>query len=134
MKLNTVRLLVDDFPTTLRFWRDVMGLPVLYGDDASGEAAVPGYAYLNAGDVGLELFSRDGFAAALGDATPTPMPSGRETVLVLKVEDVDATYAELAARGATSVAGPRDRPEWGARTAHLSDPDGHIIEIYAQLG
>jgi lactoylglutathione lyase len=127
MKFNNIRLLVGDFPAALRFWRDVMGLPMTYGDETMG------YAYFDAGNAGVELFNRDGFAAALGEATPAPAPVGRQTVLVFNVDDVDATYAELVERGAAAVAGPQDRSAWGARTAHLSDPDGHLIEIYSML-
>jgi predicted enzyme related to lactoylglutathione lyase len=55
-------------------------------------------------------------------------------VLVFNVENVDTTYADLIERGAQSVAGPQDRPAWGVRSAHISDPDGQIIEIYSKLG
>jgi len=131
MKFTNVRLLTGDFDASYQFWRDVMRLPVAYGPDSPG--GIPGYAYLTIGEVGVELMSRDGFAAALGEATPAPAPTGRQTVLVLGVDDVDATYADLVGRGATSVAAPVDRPQWGARTAHLADPDGHLIELYTRL-
>jgi lactoylglutathione lyase len=126
MKLISVRLLVGDFPAALRFWRDTMRLPMTYSDETMG------YAYFDTGNTGLELFSRDGFAAALSEATPAPV--GRQTVIVFRVDDVDATYTDLVERGATPVTGPQDRPAWQARTAHLGDPDGHLIEIYSQLG
>jgi len=127
MKLVCVRLLVGDFPATVRFWRDVMQLPAAYSDESMG------YAYFDTGSGGLELFSRDGFAAALGEATPAPVPTGRQTVIVFQVDDVDALYADLVARGATPVAGPQDRPVWRARTAHIADPEGRLIEIYSTL-
>jgi lactoylglutathione lyase len=127
MKFINVRLLVGDFPAAFKFWRDVMSLPMSFGDEAIG------YAYFDMGNGGLELFSRDGFAAALGEATPAPAPLGRQTVIVFRVDDVDATYADLVERGAKPVAGPQDRPAWQARTAHVGDPDGHLIEIYCQL-
>jgi lactoylglutathione lyase len=126
MKIINVRLLTGDFAATLHFWRDVMQLPVAYGDE------VMGYAYLTAGDVGVELMGRDAFAEALGDATPAPA-AGRQTVLVFNVEDVDATYADLVVRGAAPVHAPVDRPEWQARTAHVADPDGQLVEIYEKL-
>src|SRR5262249_32973917 len=106
MQFFGVRLLVADFPTAFGFWRDVMKLSVAYSDDTMG------YAYFAADGSGLELFSRDGFAAALGDTAPTPLPAGHQAVLVFKVDDVDAAYAGLVEHGATSIAEPRDRPEW----------------------
>ncbi len=131
MRFTNIRLLTGDFDASYQFWRDVMRLPVAYGPDSPG--GIPGYAYLTIGDVGVELMGRDAFAAALGEATPAPAPPGRQTVLALGVDDVDATYADLINRGATSVAAPVDRPAWGARAAHLADPDGHLIELYTRL-
>jgi len=127
MKFINVRLLVGDFTASVAFWRDIMQLPVTYSDESIG------YAYFDTGSAGVELISRDGFAAALGEATPAPTPLGRQAVLVFRVDDVDATYTHLVQRGATAVAGPQDRPAWGARSAHISDPDGHLIEIYTPL-
>jgi predicted enzyme related to lactoylglutathione lyase len=126
-------LLVNDFPTVFAFWRDVMALPVTFGPDSPG--APPGYAFfaVDEAGAGVELVEREAFAAVLGDPARLPAPVGHEAVLVLKVDDVDATYTACVARGATAVAGPRDRPEWGARIAHLGDPEGHLIELYAML-
>jgi lactoylglutathione lyase len=132
MQLGTIRLLIGDFPSAFQFWRDVMGLPVAYGPDSPD--AVPGYAYFTPGETGLELFDRDSFANSLGEASLATAPTGRETVLIFSVDDVDATYAELVGRGARAVAAPIDRPEWQARTAHVSDPEGHLIEIFSRLG
>ena len=126
MQLINLRLLVGDVPASIRFWRDVMQLPMKYGDEAIG------YAYLETSSAGIELMQRDAFAAAIGQAA-APAPSGHAAVLVFSVDDVDARYAELVARGATPVAGPQDRAEWGARSAQLSDPDGYLVEVYSQL-
>jgi uncharacterized glyoxalase superfamily protein PhnB len=92
-----------------------------------------GYAYFDTGDSGVELLSRDGFAATLGEATPAPTPEGHQAVLVFRVDDVDATYSDLVARGATPIAEPQDRPAWGARTAPLRAHDGYLVEIYSPL-
>ena len=124
-----VRLLVSDFPKEFAFWRDTMALPVRYGDEAMG------YAMFDAGgeNAGLELFARDAFLGALGQPTLSQTPSGYGTVVVLSVDDVDATYTRVLEQGATSIAAPKDRPEWMARTAHITDPEGHLVEIYTLL-
>ena len=127
MKLINFRLLVSDFPASLKFWRDIMMLPMTFGDETMG------YAYFDTGNAGLELLSRAGFAASLDEATLSPLPVGHPAVIVFRVDDVDATYADLVKRGARAVAEPVDRPAWQARTAHLSDPDGYLVEIYSQL-
>jgi lactoylglutathione lyase len=127
MKYFGTRLLVSDYPAALAFWRDVMKLPLKYSDE------VMGYAYFEADNVALELFDRAEFTAALGLAAPTAPPAGHPVALVFKVDDVDATYADLVAQGAAPLATPQDRPAWMARTAHVGAPDGYIIEIYSSL-
>lgn len=127
MELFGFRLLVSDFAAAVHFWRDLMKLPLQFQDEALG------YAYFDAGKVGLELMKHDDFASAIGEVTPVPVPQGRQVVIDFRVDDVDTTYAELVAQGVTSVSRPQDRPLWRARTAHIADPDGHVIEIYTSL-
>jgi lactoylglutathione lyase len=127
MKLVTFRLLVSDFSASLAFWRDIMRLPLHFAEETIG------YAYFDMESTGLELFSRAGFAASLNEVTPASTPGGYPAVIVFRVDDVDASYADLVKRGAKAVAEPVDRPVWNARTAHFSDPDGYLAEIYSPL-
>jgi lactoylglutathione lyase len=46
---------------------------------------------------------------------------------------VDATYADLKARGVHFVTEPADQEAWVLRVAHFRDPDGNLIEINAPL-
>ena len=127
MKYTNVRLLVGDFSTALTFWRDVINVPLSFSDEATG------YAYFDSGNGGLELYSRDQFAAAIGESAPVPKPVGHQAVLVFEVDNVDEAYEDLVKRGAAAVARPLDRPLWRVRAAHVGDPDGHLIEIFSRL-
>jgi len=126
MNFINVRLLTGDFSAAVGFWRDTIGLKMTYGDEAMG------YAYFETGTAGIEILRRDEFAASLGDA-PGPTPEGHQAVLVFRVDDVDATYRDLVARGVTPVAAPQDRPAWNARTAPFRAHDGYLVEIYSPL-
>jgi catechol 2,3-dioxygenase-like lactoylglutathione lyase family enzyme len=53
MKLTDVRLLVEDVPRSVAFYRDVVGLPV--GLETVEEV----YAEMQAGDATLGLYRRD---------------------------------------------------------------------------
>jgi len=127
MEFFGVRLLVGDFQAAVHFWRDLMKLSLQFEDETVG------YAYFETGKAGLELYKRNEFASAIGEVTPVAEPQGRQVVLDFRVDDVDTTYAELVAQGAISVSTPQDRPAWRARTAHIADPDGHVIELYTSL-
>ena len=47
-------------------------------------------------------------------------------------QEVDACAATLADRGAAIVSPPTDRP-FGHRTLFFRDPDGNVLEIYAEI-
>ncbi|MBN2899880.1 MAG: VOC family protein [Clostridia bacterium] len=48
------------------------------------------------------------------------------------IEDLDASYQTLLARGAKGVHPPENMP-WNQRTALFADPDGNIHEIFTEL-
>ncbi|MEF8782928.1 MAG: VOC family protein [Haloarculaceae archaeon] len=51
--------------------------------------------------------------------------------IAVKVEDVDAAFAEIDHHGV--VEEPGNQPEAGARTAFVEDPDGHVVELVQPL-
>jgi len=51
--------------------------------------------------------------------------------LAVKVEDVDAAFAEIDNYGVEKE--PADQPAAGARTAFIKDPDGHVVELIEPL-
>lgn len=128
MKLDNFRLLVNDFSASFQFWHDIVGLTLIYKDDAGGV-----YAYFQAGSSRIELLKADYFASSVGSAKPAPMQGGHRGVIVFQVDDVDATYADLVKRGAPTLAPPQDRPQWFCRTAHLLAPDGYVLEVFKTL-
>lgn len=129
MKLTHVRLLVNDFDTCFRFYRDVMGFEVQWGAEGSGYADFRGR-----GEAMVALFSRQGVAATLGIGELPPEAGCQDrAMLVFEAADLDSTVEALIARGADFVAGLQDRPDWGIRTAHLRDPEGNLIELNSPL-
>lgn len=117
------RLLVDDFPTCFRFYRDVVGLKPDIGDEGGP------YAEFRMGNIVLAIFTDELMAEALGRKFKPCRGECPQAVLCMRVDSVDAAYQALKKRGASFITEPADRPEWSIRTAHLTDPDGNIIEI-----
>ncbi|MBV1856452.1 VOC family protein [Catellatospora tritici] len=120
------RLLVTDFSAAFGFYEAV--LPELAG--AKLAAGGPGGPYAGwdvDGQGLLSLFDRQGMASVVGDETGAT----GAVMLVCRVGDVDAGTRLCLGHGATLVAAPADRPEWGPglRTAHLRDPEGVLIEL-----
>ena len=126
------RLLVARFPECFRFYEAV--LPKLIGATLMQGTESGHYAHWDLDNQGvLTLFSRSAIAAAMGTAQlPSSAPPAQDsTMLVCRVDDVDAGLALCLAHGAALAAEATDRPDWGPnlRTAHLRDPEGNLIEL-----
>lgn len=120
---NYTRLLVKDMAASVRFYRDVLGFALQMG----GENDV--YCeFVNEGHV-LSLFSKPLMDEITGAPASSESAVPDVILLALAVDNVDAAYAEMTAKGVTFVAPPTDHPEWGIRTAHFRDPDGLLLEI-----
>jgi catechol 2,3-dioxygenase-like lactoylglutathione lyase family enzyme len=129
MKLTYLRLLVSDFDASFRFYRDVMGFIVGWGEEGAG------YADFSTGsDTGLALFDRAEMSRSLRTAhLPAAAEAQDHFLLIFGVEDLDVAIAHLRERGATIAIDPTDHPDWGIRTAHIRDPDGNLIEINSPM-
>jgi catechol 2,3-dioxygenase-like lactoylglutathione lyase family enzyme len=123
-KYEFTRLLVSNFRECFRFYRDVTGFRVIFGEAAGS------YADFDAGPVNIALFDRHEMSAAVGTLhLPAQVDAQDKVCLVFAVEDVDGVCAQLKARGVQPVLEPADHPDWGIRTACFRDPDGTLIEI-----
>jgi|SRR5579884_1100453 len=127
------RLLVSDFPTSFRFYRDILwaSRPPLgtrtMCTRISRQEAQPWPSF-----VGIAWLQRSARQTSLRRPTVrTRSPSSSRSRI--EVENVDAAYAQLQAKGVRFVTAPQDHAEWGIRTAHFRDPDGNLLEIYSPL-
>ena len=129
MKMYNVRLLVKDTNTSVAFYRDILGFPVLFTDPDGV------YTELTVGEnMTLALFGRESMAQTIGTTHRPPYAECQDSVaLIFSVENVDASVAELKAKGVTIEVEAIDRPDWMMRTAHFRDPGGNLIEINTGL-
>lgn len=123
--LSQIRILVDDFPASFHFYRDVLGFTPQSEEQSSGPYACFKFAD---GGTDLALLSRELMARSVG-AAPGSRGSDDHAVVVLRVDDVDAAHANAVAAGAHSVAEPADQRSWGMRVAHLRAPEGTLVEF-----
>jgi catechol 2,3-dioxygenase-like lactoylglutathione lyase family enzyme len=129
VKFNQVRLLVTNFDACFRFYRDVLHLPVGFGNEGDVYAD-----FKLGGDLTLALFERQAMAQSVGTADlPATVDSQDRVSLTFEVDDLEATVAHLQTHGVELVAEPTDRPAWGMRTAHFRDPGGNLLEFFVPL-
>ena len=123
-----VRLIVADFERCFRFYRDVLGLRVTWGEETDGTAS--GYASFEIPDGSLSINDQRIFAPVVGFETRELGETAKDrAALIFEVESVDAETKRLRAYGAAFETEPTTYPGWGIRAAHLRDPDGNLIEI-----
>ncbi|TCO64910.1 VOC family protein [Actinocrispum wychmicini] len=123
MDVTQIRLIVSDFPVVYRFYRDVIGLkPQFETENGPYVAFKP--------DLGstLALHSRAELATIIPDLKPG---DGDNTLVALRVDDVDEYLAELTSRGASCT----DPVVLDGRikVSYLRDPEGHLLEIQQWL-
>ena len=107
--ISAITLAVTDMARSVVFYRDHVGLEMLYG----GEQARFTSFQLGGSFVNLIL------------AEERPKWWGR---LILHVDDVDAHYERLTGFGLTPSTAPADA-SWGERYFHIDDPDGHELSF-----
>ncbi|GAA1969914.1 VOC family protein [Catenulispora subtropica] len=122
-----LRLLTDDFAASFAFYTEVLGLRPK-DEDLGRDPSTGPYVGFTVGTADVALFERSIMEGAIG-APHAARGSEDHLVLVLRVPDVDAAYAEAEKRGAATVAEPRDMAAWNLRVAHLRAPEGTLIEL-----
>lgn len=129
LHLDHVRLLVVDFEACFRFYRDVMGLRVTWGEEKDAYAS-----YVSEGGAKLSLFKREVQAKALGTSNlPESAVVQDRMALIFAVDDLDTTVKRLKERNIGFITEPQERPDWGIRVVYLRDPDGNLIEINSPM-
>lgn len=109
-RVGHVLLPTDDLDAALRFYGDVLGLPLRFRD---GDR----YAALDGGGTTIAL------------AAPEEQPAVGRTAIGLKVDDVRATAERLRAAGITLL-GEVEETDHELRVG-FRDPDGNVFVAYA---
>ena len=125
--VSAIVLFVQDFDSCLRFYRDALGLPVglLQEKFVGFKMKEQDFALLHI-SAGAEMINVgvEAFEAQTGKLD--------RVLLCADIDDVDAAYETLKARGVEFTKAPVDQP-WGYRAAYFRDPEGNIWEIRQPL-
>jgi catechol 2,3-dioxygenase-like lactoylglutathione lyase family enzyme len=111
-----------DMKQMRRFYEDVMGFPV---HSSLGE----GWTAYQVGSCLLALTQR---GMMFNDAPPPAAALSLQLAFRVAPAEVDQCADELRAQGVAIEMDPTDQP-WGHRTLFFRDPDGNVLEIYAEI-
>lgn len=116
-RVGQIGLYVQDLDRAVRFYRDTLGLALLF-------QAPPGMAFFQCGEVRLLLGLAEGEAAA-----------GVSPLVYFAVEDIDRAHRALEGRGVRFQSPPRlvhraaDHELW---MAVFPDPEGNTLHLMAE--
>ena len=120
---GTVTLLqVFDMPTSLRFYRDLLGFTVIQQSQPVDRC---GWAWLRRDDTELMLNTAYEDESRPSGPDPDRVRAHGDTILHFGCPDVDAAYAFIRSKGIPASA-PKNAP-YGMRQLHFQDPDGFGI-------
>lgn len=115
IKSHHIALKVADLAACLRFYTETLGFPIL--------AQIPGQEiyFIDIGGTAIELMRA-------GESSKPGAANSGFVHLAFQVDDVDATYRDLVAKGVHFTVEPRDAGD--IRLAFFNDPDGNTLELF----
>lgn len=124
VKLDGFGLFVEDMPTMVRFYRDVLGFDITEGETAEN-------VYLVKDGTLFMLYERKNFEKMTSRKYEYTKGFNGHFEIALYVDtfdEVDLEYERAIGKGAHSILEPTTEP-WGQRTCYIADPEGNLIEI-----
>jgi len=118
-----VLLQVFDMPTSVRFYRDVLGFEVIQTSPREGDQFDWGLLRLNGAEVMLNTAYEQEYRPSQPESAR--VAAHGDTCLYFGAPDVDAVYRHLRSRG-IDVAEPKVAP-YGMKQLYVRDPDGYAL-------
>ena len=125
-RFEAIGMVVSDMGRAIGFYSR-LGLEFSEGAESEGhvEASVAGVRIMLDTEETIRSFDPDW----------KPPSEGHRSAIAFRCDspaEVDATYATLLESGGTSLKEPWDA-FWGMRYAEVKDPDGSVVDLFADL-
>lgn len=124
MRLDGFGVMVDDMPTMVRFYRDVLGFEIKEDENTSN-------VFLEKDGTLFLLYRKSDFEKMTGKSFSYAKGLNGHYEIALSVSnyaEVDKAFETVVQAGAHAVMPPTTE-EWGQRTCYIADPEGNLIEI-----
>lgn len=123
MNLVSIRIITADIKRLVRFYEQTTGISVTMYTEDFGELKTPAGTLAIGSTRTLQLFGGD-----------VARPADNHTAIIeFRVDDVDATYRNLAGViGGSLVQKPTTMP-WGNRSLLFRDPDGNLVNFFTPV-
>ena len=121
-QLNYAIVLCDDMDRMKVFYKDLLSFPV----DVETETSL---SFRAGPAVSLALRKREREYDGRGSGPQSP---GVQLAFRVEPDEVSKCYEQLIEMGITILDPPADQPR-GHRTVYFADPEGNILEVYAEI-
>ena len=122
--LDYIVLLCERMEATRAFYLETLNLPL--------ETDRPGWVSFQVGSGLLTLRPR-GKGLAWEDGPAVPGSAAVQLAFRVPPPAIDEWHAALVARGVPILSPPKDLPAWRHRTLFFRDPEGNVVELYAEV-
>ena len=120
-KLNYAIVLCDDINRMKAFYRELLPFPAV--TETATSLAMDG------GGVLLGLRQRERAYDGRGGGAVSP---GVQLAFLVSPDEVETCHQQLVEQGIEILEPPTDQPR-GHRTVYFSDPEGNVLEVYAEI-
>ncbi len=120
-QVNYVIILCTDMPKMKTFYRDLLPFAV--------DSETPTSLTFRAGSLLFSLRQRTRGYDGQGLRADLP---GVQVAFLVEPAEVAHCYEQLLEKGITILEAPTDQPR-GHRTVYFADPEGNMLEIYAEI-
>lgn len=120
-QLNYSIVLCDDINRMKTFYRELLPFPAVTETETS--------LALDAGGVLLGLRQRERVYDGRGGGSESP---GVQLAFLVSPDDVETCHQQLVEQGVEILEPTTDQPR-GHRTVYFSDPEGNVLEVYAEI-
>jgi catechol 2,3-dioxygenase-like lactoylglutathione lyase family enzyme len=122
--IDYVVLLCEDVVRARQFYLEVMKFRI--------ERDTPNWVSFHVGS-GLLCLRPRSPQGVFQDGPGAPGSASVQLAFRVAPPEIDACHAELVAHGVEMLGPPRDIPAWRHRALFFRDPEGNVIEIYAEV-
>lgn len=116
--IGQIAITVSDVTKALEFYRDIVGFKVLF-------TAGPNLAFLSDGAIRIMLSTPQGAGTV-----------GANSILYVKVKEIEMTFAELAKKGVHCERAPQltaKMPNYDLWIGFIKDPDGNLVGLMEEV-
>ena len=117
-------LICDDLPRSVAFYRDVMKFPI--------EVERENWVNFRVGSTILALRTRS-IDGGFEDGDKIAGSASVQIAFRVPPSDLDECFRVLEEKHVPIVRAPVELPHWGQRMFLFRDPEGNLLEIYAEL-